>query len=261
MVPLTTTQEKRKRRATTLRKRREKGVRPGVGRPALRPVRRGADQRYKQFNVTSFYDQNQKHRLVSVTGRGHRGSMRLLRRDAGRVRIRGAAERIGLIDGAVALRERMRKLPLSALGLDFYHLSEHVCQAGREVLVEGGERARAWSREMLHVVRHEGYEPFWRNLCAWRSTLRGKAKRRWADGLMNYVSCREEMIRYNEFEGRGWDIGTGPIESMCKNETLRVKGPGKRWDGANAEGMMALEAMRQSHQWDSYWANAAQRNN
>lgn len=263
MVPLTTTGEKRKRRATTLKRRRQRkrqGKEVCHYRP-LRSLKKGADQRYKQFNVTDFYDQDQTHRLVSVTRKGHRGSMKLLRRDAARVRIRGADERIGLVDGAPALREQMLKLPLSALGLDFYHLSEHVCQAGREVLGEGNKEAKAWSNRMLHTVAHEGYEPFWRQLCDWRTTLRGKSKRHSADQLMNYVSRREEMIGYDEFRRRGWQIGTGPIESMCKNETLRVKGPGMRWDGDHAEGMMALEAVRQSNQWDHYWVNAVHCNN
>ena len=61
------------------------------------------------------------------------------------------------------------------------------------------------------------------------------------------------MINYAQFEKNGWHIGSGPIESMCKATTRRIKGPGMRWDRDNAEAMMALEALHQSNQWDSYW--------
>jgi len=64
------------------------------------------------------------------------------------------------------------------------------------------------------------------------------------------------MINYDDSQERGWHIGSGPIESMCKATTRRIKGPGMRWDRDNAEAMMALEAMRLSNQWDRYWANA-----
>jgi len=32
-----------------------------------------------------------------------------------------------------------------------------------------------------------------------------------------------------------------------------LKGSGMRWDKPNAEAMMALAAVRQSHLWQAYW--------
>jgi hypothetical protein len=43
------------------------------------------------------------------------------------------------------------------------------------------------------------------------------------------------------------------MESQCGATTDRVKGRGRRWDLANATGMMALEALHQSNLWGSYW--------
>ena len=259
MVPVTTAAEKLKRRRTVLRRRRETRRR-GRRRPGLGPVKSGADQRYKQFNVTSFYDQAQSRRLVSVTRRGNRGSAKLLRRDAARLRVRAADERVGLVDGAPCLREQMGRLPLTALGLDFFHLSQHVHEAKRQTFGPdgggGGEQGEAWAADVLHAARHGGYQPFWDKLVDWRGRQRGKAGRRAADALLHYVSERRGMINYDQFERRGWHVGTGPIESMCKVTTGRVKGPGMRWDADNAEAMMALEALHQSGQWEAYWATA-----
>src|SRR5207248_2877893 len=145
-VPLVTDAEKRERRQTVTRKRKEKRARRGRRRPRLRAAKKGADQRYKQFNVVAFNDQGQERRLGSVT------------------------RRAGV----------------------------------------GGER--------------------------------------------------RVMIDYPAFERRGWNIGTGPVESMCKVTTWRVKGPGMRWDGDNAEAMVALECLRQSNLWDAYWKLALGRN-
>jgi hypothetical protein len=67
------------------------------------------------------------------------------------------------------------------------------------------------------------------------------------------VTDRREMIKYPQFQAVGRQIGSGPTESMCKATTLRIKGVGMRWDGDNAEAIMALEALEQSGAWQSYW--------
>jgi len=255
MTPVTTAAEKQKRRATVLRKRAEKPRNPGQKRPRLPAVKAGSDQRYKQMYLTAFYDQDQEHRLVSVTHQDHRGLGKLLQRDAARLRLAAADERVGLVDGAVCLRNHMEGLGLTAVGLDFYHFSEHVHQGRRETFGEESAAGKQWTTEVLHTARHEGYEPLWDQLCDWRGQQRGK-KRASADRVLHYVAERREMIAYDEFDRRGWHVGSGPIEAMCKATTRRLKGPGMRWDVDNAEAMMALESMYQSNLWDRYWTNA-----
>lgn len=255
LVPMTTQTEKDKRRATTLRQRRKTRPAKGCKRQRLAAVKEGADQRYKQLYLTAFYDEEQKHRLVGVTRKDHTGLGKLLKRDGARVLLRGAAQRIGLIDGATHLRKHMQRLPLTGLGLDFFHLSGHVHEGRRATFGEQSPEGSAWVGDVLHTARHEGYEPFWEKLVDWRGDQRG-GKRKAADALLNYVAQRQEMIAYAEFERQGWKIGSGPIEAMCKATTRRLKGPGMRWDGDNAEAMMALEAIYQSSLWDRYWTNA-----
>jgi hypothetical protein len=261
LVPATTAAEKRKRRATTLARRRRMPQARRRSLPRLPAARRGSDQRYKQVYLTAFYDQAKGRRLVGVTRRGHRALGRLLRRDAGRIRLRGADERVGLVDGAVCLRRYLEGLPLDAVVLDFWHLAKHVNEAADRTLGAGTDAAaRAWTDDVLHVARHGGYEPLFAKLIAWRAGLRG-GKRKAADRLLGYVAERREMMPYDECERRGWDVGTGPMESMCGVTTDRIKGRGRRWDLDNAEAVMALEALYQSNQWDRYWANAlCQRN-
>ncbi len=255
LVPVTTQAEKDQRRETTLRQRREKRPASGRKRTRLAAVKKGADQRYKQFYVTAFYDQDQEHRLVGVTRKDHRGLGKLLGRDGSRVRLCGAAQRIGLIDGATHLRKRLERLRLTALGLDFYHLSGHVHEGRRATFGEKSAAGDTWAGDLLHTVRHGGYEPFWEKLADWRGEQRG-GKRKAADALLNYVGQRQEMIAYDEFERQGWKIGSGPIEAMCQATTRRLKGPGMRWDSDNAEAIMALESIYQSDLWDRYWTNA-----
>ena len=256
MVPTITQGEKDKRREAVLSKR-AKMPRQQRGRlRRLGAVKKGTDQRYKQIYLTSFYDQAQEHRLVGLTRKKVKGLKQLLGREAARVHLRAAGERIGVVDGAVCLRNNLEDLPLEAILLDFYHLSEHVGEAAVKTLGSETEACKRWLEEVLHTVRHKGYEPFFAKLLDWRGGLRGQ-KRKVADGLINYVALRQEMILYDQCDQHGWDVGSGPMESMCGVTTDRIKGRGRRWDMDNAEAMMALEALYQSSGlWDKYWANA-----
>ena len=255
LVPTTTRQEKEKRRATVLKKRQNL---PPEKRKRLKPLGRvgkGSDQRYKQIYVTIFYDQEQEHRLVGVTCKKIKGLKRLLRTEAARVHLRAAQERLGMVDGAVCLRNHLDMLPLDQVMLDFFHLSEHVGEAAAKTFGAETEAGKQWLSEVLHTLRHVGYEPFFEQLLDWRGSLRGH-KRKAADELINYVAPRREMILYEQCDPRGWDVGSGPMESMCGVTTDRIKGRGRRWDIENAEAMMALEALYQSTGlWDRYWAN------
>jgi hypothetical protein len=253
LVPATTQSEKDKRRATVLKNRK---VMPRAKRKELKPlgrVKKGSDQRYKQIYVTIFYDQDQKHRLVGVTCKKVKGLKQLLKTDAARVHLRAAHERLGMVDGAVCLRNHLDLLSLNEVLLDFYHLSEHVGEAAGKTLGAETPAAEQWLAKVLHTLRHEGYEPFFQQLIEWRTPLRG-GKRKAADELINYVASRQEMIVYEKCDPHGWDVGSGPMESMCGVTTDRIKGRGRRWDLENAEAMMALEALYQSTGlWDQYW--------
>ena len=142
------------------------------------------------------------------------------------------------------------------MGLDFYHLSEHVHKARRAVFGES-DAGKTWAGAALHTVKHDGYTPFWESLTQWRTPLRGR-RRKAADELLHYVAKRSETIGYPEFLRKGWQIGSGPTEAMCKTTTARLKGSGMRWDGPNAEAVMGLAALEQSDQWKRYWRSCLQ---
>jgi hypothetical protein len=249
LVPMVTDAEKVARRRAVRQKRRR-----GQRARRLPPAHAGADQGYKEFKIIASYDQDQSHRHVTATRGDHHAAGRIMRREAGRIALTEAREKIALADGAVWIGNQIRgqSLPLDAVGLDFYHLAEHVHAARRAVYGDDETTGKAWAGAALHQVKHDGYDAFWESLTAWRSTLRGR-RRRAADELLHDVAKRKETILYPEFLAKGWQIGSGPTEAMCKTMTARLKGSGMRWDGVNAEALMALAALEQSGQWKGYW--------
>lgn len=250
MVPLVTTTEKKARRDKVKQKRKRRGKK---ARP-LPALKEGADQHYKEFKVVAFYDETQEHRLVCGTRGDCEATGRLMRREAGRVHLDLADEKVGNVDGSPWIRNQIERqsLPLDALGLDFYHLSENIHKARREIYGEEDESGNTWAGDVLHRFKHDGYDSTWQYLIDWRAKLR-RGKRKAADRLLGYVSERREMIQYPEFVAKGWQIGSGPTEATCKTLTARLKGSGMRWDADNAEAVMALEALTQSDQWGEYW--------
>jgi len=249
-VPLVTDAEKLSRRQKVKQKRRRHGKK---ARP-LSPRKVGADQRYKEFKIIAFYDETQEHRLVCGTRGDHEVAGRLMRREAARVRLDLADEKVGNVDGSPWIRNEVHRqsLPLDALGLDFYHLGENAHKARREIYGEDDEAGKNWVGDVLHRFKHDGYEGVWQGLLKWRVGLR-RGQREAADRLLSDVNERREMIKYPEFLAKGWQIGSGPTEATCKTLTARLKGSGMRWDSGNAEAIMALEALTQSGQWDLYW--------
>jgi len=251
MVPLITHAEKVSRRDKTVKQRRADGKK----HPPLPRIKKGTDQRYKEFKAVMFYDQKMDHRLVSVTSGNCDEAGKRMRRDGARIGFATADYRVGNIDGGPWIIGQIRKhrMPMTATGLDFFHLGENVHKARRGIFGEDSAAGKQVAGELLHVAKHDGYPPLWEKLLETRKQCRGKAKRKAADGLLHYVSERREMIQYPRFLANGWQIGSGPMESQCRVVPDRVKGPGKRWDTDNALAVMEFEALYQSRQCADFW--------
>jgi hypothetical protein len=80
-----------------------------------------------------------------------------------------------------------------------------------------------WAAGVLHLAKHGGYVELEEAVWEWAFRWRGGAKRKAALALLNYMSEREDMIRYKEFQEVGRQIGSGPTESMCKATRQRSR--------------------------------------
>ena len=248
-VPLVKDEEKRQRRA----KIREQRQRCGRKRRPLPRAKVGADCAYKDFKVGYLYDETKTHRLVHVVAGDHEAAGRMMSRMGLQVDLENAQESVALVDGAPWIRNQLELHGLvDAIGLDFYHLQENVQKARRGVFGEESPEGKTWLADLMHVFKHDGFDPALDRLTAWCTELR-RSKRAAAKQLLQYIAERHDMIRYPEFRAKHWQIGSGPTEAECKTTTWRVKGRGRRWDSDNAEAMMALAALEDSGLWQQRW--------
>lgn len=69
-----------------------------------------------------------------------------------------------------------------------------------------------------------------------------------------YFRNNSRRMQYQEFHEEGYPIGSGTVESGCKQLVgMRMKGTGMRWSRSGAENMLALRAEYLSGRWDEAW--------
>jgi len=255
MLPMVTQAEADKRYEKARLRRKHLRRKRGQRRRSL--VRRsGADQRYKEYKLAVFYDQDQQHKLLRVTRKGPEHAGRMLKNMAEDIRLLAAQEIVAVTDGVLWIDALVKDyLPgdKTTAILDFYHAAEHVHQARREVYGEGSPEGQSWSGRIIQEMLECRFDDWWQLVVEERARVRSAGKRKALDALMGYLLSRREKLEYARFRAMGLKIGSGPTESGCKSESRRLKGVGMRWAPKNAEAMLALESLHQSNQWKTYW--------
>lgn len=183
-----------------------------------------------------------------------------LRRECQAVGMEKAERVIALTDGGNGLESCL----VSVLGgvaqemtfiLDFWHATEHV-QEFANVLI-GDEAARqtqvtAW----CHRLKHEGGGALLDELEAMDLSSLSAVAREGYRSLKGYLRNNRHRMDYPTYVRKGWQIGSGAVESACKSVVaLRLKGPGMRWREWGTTAMCQLRSLYKSQPdcWRHYW--------
>jgi hypothetical protein len=162
----------------------------------------------------------------------------LLAAEAQRRGVMRAREVVLVADGAPWIWERLRGLapPWAKVTeiLDWYHLCENLAKA---VKAAYGERGNAWWLERLEEAAWAGdSNELLRLLRSLRDRAPAGERQRQAANVISYVQYHRGRMNYRQLELDGYHVGSGNVESRCKQLGLRVKGAGMNWseDGLNA---------------------------
>ena len=78
--------------------------------------------------------------------------------------------------------------------------------------------------------------------------------------LGEYLRTHAERMRYQEFREMGVPVGSGTVESACKNVVgSRMKRGGMRWRVERAESVLALRCAILSGRWNEAWVSQRRR--
>jgi hypothetical protein len=181
-----------------------------------------------------------------------------LRRQAGQVGLNHAARWVALSDGGAGLEDFFRDhFPLvEVVILDFYHVTEYLGRLA--AALHGGREAEAeaWRSAWCSRLKADGGGPV---LEALRGLdLKGKpAARAVHREVVTYFENQVHRMDYPAYVAKGWQIGSGPVESACKTVVgQRLKGGGMRWGEDGADAVCQLRALFRSEggQWEAFWS-------
>lgn len=142
--------------------------------------------------------------------------------------------------------------------LDWYHLSEHVWAAARVLHADEGVARRWVSRCQTLLAEWSGIGllRYLRRSRNARAASMPSAALEALDALIGYLEPRLAITDYVEYREKGCVIGSGMMESTCKQlVATRLKGSGRQWSECGALAMTALLGQRINHCWDAFWAS------
>lgn len=154
-------------------------------------------------------------------------------------------------DGATWIWDTVAYLfPYAVEILDWYHLTEHLWDAGKVVHKPGTELTKAlveyWKTEVWEC-RSEVVEEHLRELVAAGKDDGEGTLRKCAD----YLQTHQHRIRYAQFEAQGWPTGSGVVEGACNHVLgLRFKRKSTRWTKPGARAVLHLRLDRLNNRWD-----------
>jgi hypothetical protein len=138
--------------------------------------------------------------------------------------------------------------------LDFYHASQHLWTLSEALHPKDQATRRQWVENQLHLLRHGKEKVVQQQIAALprRGGERGKVIRR----EQGYFRDHARRMNYQTFADRGWPIGSGTVESACRQRQCRRKRPGQFWTPAGLRHLGALEEARDNGHWDELWLSA-----
>ncbi len=147
-------------------------------------------------------------------------------------------------DGAPWIWDRVPDLAnhQSVFILDFYHATEHLSMICKESYGEQTEQYWQQFTRWRESFLEGKVENVITELKQMRGTCKGK-KRHFLQGHISYFEENKEKMHYDQYMAMKLPIGSGTIESACKNVIgARMKQGGMTWSESGAEGMLQIQA-------------------
>jgi hypothetical protein len=183
-----------------------------------------------------------------------------------RVGIRAQDKIVVLGDGAEWIDQTAAWLFPNALRiLDYYHAAERIWAVAQARWGEATRAATRWARSKLRQLKQGRLKPV---LAAMRGLKMSSGEgQRVQQAAINYMRVRQAQMRYGQYQEAGLPIGSGAVESTCKQMvTARCKQAGMRWSETGADAILALRSFVLNERLDELcpkpaisldWAKAA----
>jgi hypothetical protein len=189
------------------------------------------------------------HKAVVMT----RGGVNTLREKLWAECIRlgiGKAERILVLgDGAAWIWNLAKdRFQDAEQRVDFYHVSQHLWAVAKDLFSDNDRKAKKWIHTQQKALKKNQVEKVIRKLRELESGM-DEAVGKIAGKEANYLESHQERMGYMIPKNGKEPIGSGSIESCCRQYQCRFKRTGQFWSREGDEALLILENSWRNDRW------------
>ena len=168
-----------------------------------------------------------------------------------------AAEVLVIADGAMWIWNLVAdRFGQASQQLDFYHASQHLWAVAHALHPEDEAAARQWIKPLLKKLKTGRSPKVIAELQQVTQRLRAK-RRAVAQAQLEYFQTHHQRLDYGLAKQRGQPLGSGAIESTCRQYQCRFKRPGQFWTQTGDEALMCLETFWRNGRWHLLFPHSA----
>ena len=174
-----------------------------------------------------------------------------------RARGLGQAQRVLVIaDGAVWIWNLVEDRFQEAIQrLDLYHANTYLWAVANELHGAGSPEARRWVKPLLKQIRNDQVAHVITQLAELKPQLVAAAAKA-ADQAIEYYQNNQKRMKYKQARQRKEPIGSGAIESTCRQLQCRMKRCGQFWSTQGDEALLCLEMFWRNERWELLFPHA-----
>jgi ribosomal protein L12E/L44/L45/RPP1/RPP2 len=174
-----------------------------------------------------------------------------------RARGLGQAQRVLVIaDGAVWIWNLVEDRFQDAIQrLDLYHANTYLWAVANELHGAGSPQARRWVKPLLKQIRNDQVANVITQLAELKPQLAAAAAKA-ADKAIEYYQNNQKRMKYKQARQRKEPVGSGAIESTCRQLQCRMKRCGQFWSTRGDEALLCLEMFWRNERWELLFPHA-----
>jgi hypothetical protein len=189
-------------------------------------------------------------RSYVATRHGIEPMIQQLHREAMRRGLGQAPRVLVIADGAVWIWNAARGRFSEAIQrLDLFHANAYLWAVANEIHGTNTAAARQWVKPLLKQLRADQVAQVITTLEELKPRL-AQAAAETAGKTIEYYRSNQKRMKYAAGEKRGEPVGSGAIESTCRQMQCRMKRGGQFWSTEGDEALLCLEIFWRNDDWD-----------
>lgn len=164
-------------------------------------------------------------------------------------------DRVALTDGSEPLQKQvLARLLGFTLVLDIIHVDEYIWKAGTAIYGETDPKRAGWvEAQMLDILSSRADQVIQQLVDKTQSVRKSSQAGKVFRQVANYLRRNQPYMDYADYLRRGWPIGTGVVEGVCRHLVKdRMELSGMRWALSGAGSLLALRAVNENGDWEEF---------